>query len=367
MSKNLISLVVGARPNFMKIAPIVRELDKSSNFFNYRIIHTGQHSNKEMNEVFFTELGIPSPDVYLKGGGGNHSEQTSAIMISFEKECSKVRPDIILVVGDINSSLACAIVAKKMHIKLIHVEAGLRSGDREMPEEINRILIDSISDLFFVTEPTGVENLLLGGHSPGQIHFVGNVMIDNLFYQLKKLDKINTSIFTSQKILSKLKSYGVLTMHRPSNVDSFDALKNLSDTINKISKILPIIFPVHPRTKLQIEKFNIKFSANVFLIPSLSYMEFLNIWKDSKLVITDSGGLQEETTALGVPCVTLRHNTERPITLELGTNHLAGTNQQNILKIVSNILDKSKKPLTLPRFWDGKAAYRIVKVLKDFI
>ena len=365
MKKQLISLVVGARPNFMKIAPIIRELNKFSNIFSYRLIHTGQHNNNEMNDVFFEELGIPLPDVNLKVGSGNHSKQTSEIMIGFEKECAKLKPDFVLVVGDINSSLACAIVTKKLHIKLIHVEAGLRSGDREMPEEINRILIDSITDLFFVTEPTGVENLLLEGHSQEEIHYVGNVMIDNLFHQLKKLDKINTSIFNSQKLKSKLDSYCVVTLHRPANVDNSEVLKTLSDTINKISKILPVIFPVHPRTKLKIEKFNIKFSANVFLTPSLSYMEFLNIWKDSALVITDSGGLQEETTALGVPCVTLRHNTERPVTLELGTNHLAGTNQKNILKIVSNILDKSEKPANLPNYWDGRAANRILHVLKN--
>ncbi|MDC1387045.1 UDP-N-acetylglucosamine 2-epimerase (non-hydrolyzing) [Candidatus Thioglobus sp.] len=363
MNKKLISLVVGARPNFMKIAPIVRALKNNSDNFSYRIIHTGQHNNKEMNDVFFRELEIPPPDVYLKGNGGTHSEQTARIMIGFEQECVKSKPDIVLVVGDINSSMACAIVTKKMHIKLIHVEAGLRSGDREMPEEINRILIDSISDLLFVTEPTGLENLLFEGHSPDEIHYVGNVMIDNLFYQLKKMDNYDFSSLMSHSLKSSLDRYGVFTIHRPSNVDSYKVLERIIKSINEVSKILPIIFPVHPRTRLNIEKWKIKFDSNVHLITSLPYMEFLSVWKDSALVMTDSGGLQEETTALGVPCITLRNNTERPITLELGTNHLVGSPPVGLLKLVNDILIDTKNNITLPKYWDGKSADRIVQIL----
>ena len=363
MKKKLISLVVGARPNFMKIAPLVRALNNHSDNFSYQIIHTGQHNSIEMNEVFFSDLGIPSPDVYLKGSGGSHSEQTARIMIGFEQECVKSKPDIVLVVGDINSSMACAIVTKKMHIKLIHVEAGLRSGDREMPEEINRILIDSISDLLFVTEPTGLENLLVEGHSLDEIHYVGNVMIDNLFYQLKKMDNYDFSSLMSHSLKSSIGRYGVFTIHRPSNVDSYKVLEKIIKSINEVSRILPIIFPVHPRTRLNIEKWKIKFDSNVHLIPSLPYMEFLSVWKDSALVMTDSGGLQEETTALGVPCITLRNNTERPITLELGTNHLVGSPPVGLLKLVSDILTDAKKNITLPKYWDGKSADRIVQIL----
>jgi UDP-N-acetylglucosamine 2-epimerase (non-hydrolysing) len=317
-----------------------------------------------MNEIFFSELGIPIPDVFLKPIEGTALKKIARILEEFEKECAKNRPDIILVVGDVNSTLACAIVAKKLNIKLAHVEAGLRSGDRDMPEEINRIITDSISDLFFITEPVGVDNLLTEGHKSNSIYYVGNVMIDNLIYQKNKLNKYNPSIFESNKLKTSLNHYGVLTLHRPSNVDNFEELSQIIKIINKISKSLPIIFPVHPRTSFNLKKFNIKFSPNVYLLSSLPYMEFLNIWKDSALVLTDSGGLQEETTALGVPCVTLRNNTERPITIELGTNHLAGLNQKNILKIVATILEKKEKPAIIPKYWDGKAAYRIVKVLK---
>jgi len=365
MNKNLITLVVGARPNFMKMAPIIRELDKFSNIFSYRLINTAQHKDKEMNEVFFSELGIPSPNVYIKPIDGSPLKKIARIMEGFEKECVENRPDLILVVGDVNSTLACAIVAKKLNIKLGHVEAGLRSRDRDMPEEINRIITDSISDLFFITEPEGVDNLLTEGHDVNSIYYVGNVMIDNLIYQKNKLDNYDTSIFESNKLKNSLKRYAVLTLHRPSNVDNLEELTKISKTINKISTTLPIIFPVHPRTSYNLKKFNIKFSPNVYLLSALPYMEFLNIWKDSVLVLTDSGGLQEETTALGVPCVTLRNNTERPITIELGTNNLAGLNQKNILKIVSKILNESKKNTTIPQYWDGKAASRILKVLKN--
>ena len=349
MTKKTISLVVGARPNFMKIAPILRELDKASNELTYRLIHTGQHNSSEMNEVFFSDLGIPEPDVYLNGSGGTHAEQTARIMIDFEADCVNFKPDVVLVVGDVNSTLACAMVSKKLCIKLVHVEAGLRSGDYEMPEEINRVVTDSISDLFFVTEPSGVENLLHEGHDKDIIHYVGNVMIDNLIYQLTKLNTMDPSKFITNTLKNTLDTFGVVTLHRPSNVDNLEKLSDIMKAINKISNKLPIIFPVHPRTKKNLDKLNFELSPNIFMTPSLPYMEFLNLWMDAEVVLTDSGGLQEETTALGIPCITLRENTERPITVEKGTNRVVGTKYNNIIENVDDVLSPvSYTHLTLP-------------------
>lgn len=363
MNKKLIYLVVGARPNFMKIAPLVRALEKTSKNFRFRLIHTGQHNNSEMNEVFLADLGIPSPDVYLNGSGGSHAEQTAKIMIEFEKECMKIRPDFVLVVGDINSTLACAIVSKKLDINLIHVEAGLRSRDRKMPEEINRILTDAISDLFFVTEPSAVDNLVAEGHDLEKIYYVGNVMIDNLFYQLKKLSSIDQTNFDSYKLKSSLNRYGVLTLHRPSNVDRPEDLEGIIKSVNQVSKIIPIIFPVHPRTNITLKKCNIIFSSEVHLLPPLAYKEFLSIWKDSEFIMTDSGGLQEETTALGIPCVTLRNNTERPSTIISGTNRLVGSPPLGLSKTVKHILSEDKAGSKIPEYWDGLAAERIIEIL----
>jgi UDP-N-acetylglucosamine 2-epimerase (non-hydrolysing) len=365
MTKKTISLVVGARPNFMKIAPILRELDKASNEFAYRLIHTGQHNSSEMNEVFFSELGIPEPDVYLNGSGGTHAEQTARIMIDFEADCVNFKPDIVLVVGDVNSTLACAIVSKKLCIKLVHVEAGLRSGDHEMPEEINRMVTDSITDLFFVTEPSGVENLLHEGHNKAMIHYVGNVMIDNLIYQLTKLNTMDSSKFITNKLKNTIVKFGVVTLHRPSNVDNLEKLSQIIKALNQISNKLPIIFPVHPRTKLNLDKLDFELNPNIFITPSLPFMEFLNLWRDAEVVITDSGGLQEETTALGVPCITLRENTERPITVEKGTNRLVGTKYKNIIENVDDVLSQSFSNENVPKYWDGKASKRIIKVLLE--
>jgi UDP-N-acetylglucosamine 2-epimerase (non-hydrolysing) len=360
MNKTSISLIIGARPNFMKIAPIVRALKNTSEFFTYRLIHTGQHINKEMSEVFLDELGIPEPDAYLNGSGKTQSEQTAKIMVNFEKECSKFRSDIILVVGDINSSLACAIVAKKMHIKLVHVEAGLRSGDRDMPEEINRILIDSITDKYFVTEPEAIKNLINEGHNIDKIHYVGNVMIDNLFFQKEKLNNLPSVNFSTSKLKNKLNRYAVVTLHRPFNVDNKDILAGIVDSLNQISLSLPIIFPVHPRTRKNINKFKIKFNDNIFLTKPLSYLEFLNLWQDSDMVLTDSGGLQEETTALGVRCITIRNNTERPITVEKGTNILAGVAPNDILRAFNKANEKKIIKINKIELWDGNAALRII-------
>jgi len=361
MADNLY-LVAGARPNFMKIAPIVRALREHGGM-GFKIIHTGQHYDAEMNDVFFEELGIPQPDVFMGAGGGTHAQQTAKIMLGFEELCLSERPGLVLVVGDVNSTLACSIVAKKLNIPVAHVEAGLRSGDMSMPEEINRMVTDSISDFFFVTEPSGVDNLLREGKAKGQIHYVGHVMVDNLLYQRDKLEAMDRGAFESTGIKTRLGRYGVVTLHRPSNVDAQDALENIAGALREISKQLPLIFPVHPRTRANLDKFGVSLGEGVILTRPLSYMEFLNLWKDAELVLTDSGGLQEETTALGVPCITIRENTERPVTVDEGTNVLAGTNPRRIIGEAGKIMRGEGKQGRRPRLWDGSAAQRIVAIL----
>ena len=366
-SKKLIYIVGGARPNFMKIAPLIRALDNSEKL-EYRIVHTGQHYDHDMNDVFFKELGIPEPDYFMSAGGGSHSEQTSKIMLLFEKYCLDNRPDAVLVVGDVNSTLACSVVTKKLNIKLIHVEAGLRSNDKSMPEEINRIVTDSISDIYFVTESSGVDNLLVEGKSKNTIHFVGHVMIDNLFYQLDQL-KNNVEVVKSTTDFKNglniaAKKYGVVTLHRPSNVDNKYVLNGIVEALNEISLEIPLVFPVHPRTKAKIEEFDLQISNRIVTIKPQSYMNFLSLWKDAALVLTDSGGLQEETTALGVPCITIRENTERPITVKEGTNVLSGTNKDIIIEKTFDVLNDVPTTSRRPEKWDGKAAIRIVSVLE---
>lgn len=357
-----IYLIAGARPNFMKIAPIVRVLGTHKDV-SFKIIHTGQHYDREMNDVFFEELGIPKPDVFMGAGGGSHAQQTAKIMVDFEKVCQEDYPDLVLVVGDVNSTLACSIVAKKLNIPVAHVEAGLRSGDRSMPEEINRVVTDSITDFFFVTEPSGVANLLREGHLKETIHYVGHVMVDNLLYQRDKLQHTDTQAFESTALKARLGRYGVVTLHRPSNVDSAEALQKIGEALREISQHVPLVFPVHPRTQSNLEKFGIDLSEQIILTKPLSYMEFLNLWKDAQIVLTDSGGLQEETTALGVPCITIRENTERPITVEEGTNVLVGTNPKRILEEAHKVLRGEGKCGRRPELWDGKAAERIVKIV----
>lgn len=364
MSQNTIYLVAGARPNFMKIAPIVRAL-KADGRLGYKIIHTGQHYDREMNEVFFEELGIPQPDVFMGAGGGSHAQQTAKIMVAFEELCQAERPACVLVVGDVNSTLACAIVAKKLCIPVAHVEAGLRSGDRTMPEEINRLVTDSISDWFFVTEPSGVTHLRQEGKPDDAIHHVGHVMVDNLLYQAAQLDGADTSGFETTAFKTAHPQYGVVTLHRPSNVDDVTVMTRIGGAIRAISDRLPLIFPVHPRTRGNLEKFGIDLGPNVTLVGPQAYMAFLNLWKDARVVMTDSGGLQEETTALGVPCVTLRENTERPVTLDEGTNVLAGTDPAVIKAEVDKVLSGQGKQGRRPALWDGKAAERIVAILAD--
>jgi UDP-N-acetylglucosamine 2-epimerase (non-hydrolysing) len=354
-------LVAGARPNFMKIAPIVRALQAHGGL-GFKIIHTGQHYDREMNDVFFEELGIPAPDVFMGAGGGSHAQQTAKIMTAFEELCQANQPDAVLVVGDVNSTLACSIVAKKLNIPVAHVEAGLRSGDMTMPEEINRLVTDSISDWFFVTEPSGVEHLRREGKADSAIHHVGHVMVDNVLYQATKLAQ-SAAEFETSGFKQQNPRYGVITLHRPSNVDSAEMMARIGGALKEIAVELPLLFPVHPRTRGNLEKFGIDLGPHITLVGPQAYMAFLNVWKDAAVVLTDSGGLQEETTALGVPCITIRENTERPVTVEEGTNVLVGTDPQRIVTEARKILRGEGKEGRRPHLWDGKAAERIVEIL----
>jgi UDP-N-acetylglucosamine 2-epimerase (non-hydrolysing) len=357
-------LIAGARPNFMKIAPIYRT-SKQYGEVVCKIIHTGQHYDFEMSQAFFDDLGLPKPDFYLNAGSGTHAGQTARIMIAFEEVCLKERPDWVVVVGDVNSTLACSIIAKKMLIRVAHVEAGLRSFDLTMPEEINRMVTDAITDCFFATEESAVKNLVREGKRVDQIHLVGNVMIDNLFHQLKKLKEDSVENFPTFEVKRQNTPYLFLTMHRPSNVDDRETFSGIAEALNEISLGRPILFPVHPRTRKMIEKFDIRLSSNIHLLPPLGFRESLFLWKDAEVVLTDSGGLQEETTALGVPCITLRENTERPITIEVGTNLLAGTHRDSILNAYRAARYRGRKMSSLP-YWDGLAAERIWKILVRF-
>ena len=361
--KKRIALIAGARPNFMKIAPIMRALEPYRTSMEPILIHTGQHYDPEMSDVFFSDLGIRKPDKFLNCGGGSHAQQTARIMMAFEEVALGLEPHWVVVVGDVNSTAACSLVAKKLHMQVAHVEAGLRSGDRAMPEEINRIVTDSISDLFFVTEPAGEQNLLREGHSPEKIHHVGHVMIDNLLYQAERLAAEGGKELPFAAIKSRLKRYGVVTLHRPSNVDEPETLRPLMAALADISRSLPLVFPVHPRTRQRIDALGIGVPETLQLLPPLGYMDFLNLWKDAVVAITDSGGLQEETTGLGVPCVTVRENTERPVTVEEGTNVLVGRDFDQLRRVVADIMAGRSKQGRRPRLWDGKAAERICEIL----
>jgi UDP-N-acetylglucosamine 2-epimerase (non-hydrolysing) len=360
-----VHIVAGARPNFMKIAPLVRALRQQSRL-RWKLVHTGQHYDREMSDVFFEELGIPAPDVHFNCGGGSHAQQTARIMEAFETHCGQDRPDAVLVVGDVNSTLACSIVAKKACIPVAHIEAGLRSGDRAMPEEINRIVTDSISDLFFVTEPVGVDNLRREGHAEEAIFEVGHVMADNVIYQAQQLALAPRESYATESIKRELGGrFGVVTLHRPSNVDDPVTLARLVGVLNRVSEALPLVFPVHPRTRARMG--GLTLSKRIHLMPPQPYMSFLNLWSEATLVFTDSGGLQEETTALGVPCLTLRENTERPITVTEGSNTLAGTDPARIESLALHALQHGGKRGRKPALWDGHAATRIVNVLGGYL
>ncbi len=364
MKKPLIDLVAGARPNFMKIAPIVRAL-RAHGGLDLRLVHTGQHHDREMNDVFFEELGIPEPDVRLGCGGGTHAQQTGRIMAAYEELVAREKPACTLVVGDVNSTLACAIVAKKAGIPVAHVEAGLRSFDMAMPEEVNRLVTDAISDLFFVTEKSGVEHLAREGKPVERVFSVGNVMVDNLLYQAERLARMDASALESDPIKRRLGRYGVVTLHRPSNVDTEAGLRKVARALGEIAAEVPLVFPVHPRTRASLERFGIDLGPNVTLIGPQPYMSFLHLWKEAAVVLTDSGGLQEETTALGVPCVTVRENTERPVTVEEGTNVLAGTEPAAVVAAARAALAGRARHGRRPALWDGHAAERIVEILVE--
>jgi len=355
-------LVAGARPNFMKIAPIYRASLQHPRV-QCKIVHTGQHYDHSMSQTFFDELEIPTPDYSLDVGSGSHAVQTAKIMIAFEKVCAHESPDLVLVVGDVNSTLACAIVAKKAGIEVAHVEAGLRSFDLAMPEEINRMVTDAITDYFFVTEESGVANLLREGKPLPRIHAVGHVMIDNLLHQLERLKREGGTGLSVASLKDEAGTpYLFLTLHRPSNVDSAEAFQPIARAISRLAEERTIFFPVHPRTRGALEAFGISFPPAVRILPPLGYREALFLWKDAEAVLTDSGGLQEETTALGVPCVTVRENTERPITLEIGTNVLAGCSTDGILDGYHAALQK-RGNAQVPPLWDGKASERIWQIL----
>jgi len=362
--------VVGARPNYMKIAPIIRQFSAINNSLNHSlnenriqhmICHTGQHYDEEMSNIFFAELELPKPDFHLGIGAGTHSEQTGRIMIEFEKILLKEKPDLVIVVGDVNSTIACSLAAVKLGIKVAHIEAGLRSFDRSMPEEINRILTDSISDFLFVTEKSGLENLKHEGVDDSKIHFVGHVMIDNL---INYLPKIEISKTLNNYNLNK-NDYILVTMHRPSNVDDINKLNNLVNLLNNLAGKRKIVFPIHPRTMKNFRLYDLleTFSENIILTQPLGYIDFMALAANAELILTDSGGIQEESTYLNVQCITIRNNTERPITVEVGTNHLAGDNFAYAQQISMEILNGRKKKGQIPELWDGKASQRIAEIL----
>lgn len=364
--------VVGARPNFMKIAPVIRALREHSHSLNVVLIHTGQHYDEAMKAQFFEQLGIPEPDKDLEVGAGSQTEQTAEIMKRFEREVDEYQPVAVLVVGDVTSTLATALVAAKKHIPVIHVEAGLRSRDRQMPEEINRVLTDQLSDRLYITERSAEQNLQAEGISSDRVVFVGNVMIDTLHHNLPHAVKPQQTIPGAQwSIIEQAAGkFCLLTLHRPSNVDHPEILEKLLDAVGAIAQQIPVVFPVHPRTKGKIEAFGFTEKLQlpgIICLEPLGYLQMLGMMAHAKLVMTDSGGVQEETTALGVPCITLRENTERPITISEGSNTIVGRDTEKLKQLVSEILNSGGKQGRIPEYWDGKAAERIAADLIDWL
>jgi len=356
-----LTLIAGARPNFMKIAPIIDAIHKAKNEGKeifYRLVHTGQHFDRNMSNSFFEQLGIPDPDINLECGGGTQAEQTANIMTKFEKDLMINPCDLVLVVGDVTSTLACSIVAKKLHTKVAHVEAGIRSGDLTMPEEINRMVTDSIADYFFTTSEVANNNLKKAGIPDKRIFFVGNTMIDTLLKHELKFQKPNIW----DEIGLREKEYFIMTLHRPANVDKQNNLKHLIEKIVLGAKELPVIFPVHPRTAKILNGIEIK-TTNLYVIEPLGYFEFNYLVKYAKAVITDSGSITEETTVLGIPCFTMRNNTERPETVYLGTNELIGTNPDNLSPAFDKLFSGKWKKGSIPPLWDGYTGERIVNHL----
>lgn len=365
--------VVGARPNFMKIAPLMAAFRSQPDPIPARLLHTGQHYDAAMKESFFTQLGIPEPDIDLGVGSGSHAVQTAEIMKRFEPVLEAENPAAILVVGDVNSTIACALVASKKGIPVIHVEAGLRSYDRGMPEEINRVLTDQISELLFTTERDALLNLQREGISEERVVFTGNVMIDTLHHNLARAVPGNKTLAAAgadTAVLEASEGYAMLTLHRPSNVDDPAVLRRLLETLYAVSEQVPLLFPVHPRTRARIIDAGLAGlldSPRILQLGPLGYLEMLGMMRHARLVLTDSGGLQEETTALGVPCITLRENTERPITVEQGTNTVVGTDSSRIMAAVNDVLTTGGKQGRVPEYWDGKAAERIKAHLQKWL
>ena len=356
--KKIIS-VVGARPNFMKVAPVHKALLAFPQI-QHLICHTGQHYDKKMSDIFFNDLELPKPDFYLGVGSGSHAEQTAGVMVKFEKILIDENPDLVIVVGDVNSTIACSLTAAKMGIKIAHVEAGLRSYDNSMPEEINRVLTDRISDYLLVSEEAGLINLKKEGVDDSKVFFVGNTMIDSLINYLPKTQ--SSPIF---KNLGLDENYILITLHRPANVDSEDFIGELYSSLTKLSEHRKIVFPIHPRTKKNLELYNStqKLSKNIIFTEPLGYIDFLALISKAELIITDSGGIQEESTYLGVQCITVRNNTERPSTVKVGTNQLIGTDWQKVESAALGVLNGNKKLGKIPELWDGKAAQRIAEIL----
>ena len=360
--------VAGARPNFMKVAPIIRALRAHPAGFDHVLVHTGQHYDAKMSDSFFRDLSIPDPDFNLGGGSGSHAQQTAAVMTGIEPVLEEVQPDVVLVVGDVNSTVAAALTAKKLNLAVAHVEAGLRSFDRTMPEEINRLMTDAVSDLLFTTDRMADAQLIKEGAPAERIHFVGNVMIDSL---LANLAAAEARAYPVELGLAP-RRYAVLTLHRPSNVEDPKVLGGILDAIRDEVGDLPVIFPVHPRTRARIEAFGLadRFATTagqpgLFPTDPLGYVEFLSLNRTARLVLTDSGGLQEETTILGVPCVTIRENTERPVTVSEGTNHLAGTSPAGVRRAIGEALALDVSKVRRPERWDGRAAERIADALAN--
>lgn len=359
----LITIVAGARPNFMKIGPIIKAVKneqlKNINI-NFRLVHTGQHYDKKMSSNFFEELEIPDPDINLGAGGGSQAEQTACIMVKFEKDQIENRPDVVLVVGDVTSTMACTIVSKKLLIPVVHVEAGIRSGDMTMPEEINRIVTDSICDYFFTTSESANQNLLSNGVSIDRIHFVGNTMIDTLLQNTARMKQ--PDFWKSSNLNSR--SYYLLTLHRPANVDNIENLQEMLDTILKGTEGSLIVFPVHPRTRKQMEILEYS-NERLLQVDPMGYLEFIYMINNAKAIITDSGGITEEATVLDIPCMTLRNSTERPETITLGSNELVGTDPKNILPYLKKLQSGQWKKTTIPPLWDGHTSERIVDKLLE--
>ncbi len=357
MTPKKVTCVVGARPNFMKVAPVYRALQARG--LDVRLVHTGQHYDERMSEIFFNQLDMPRPDAFLGVGSGSHAVQTAKVLTSFDEDCDTFGPDLVLVAGDVNSTVACAMVAAKRGIAVGHIEAGLRSRDWAMPEEINRILTDALSDLLLTPSADGDENLGAEGVPSWRIYRVGNLMIDTLRRNLERA----RALPTLDELGLEAANYAVVTLHRPSNVDHPDQLARLFAALGKVAERLPIIFPIHPRTRQRLEAAGIDVAAGIELLEPLGYLQFLGSMASAKLVLTDSGGIQEETTALGVPCLTLRDNTERPITVDEGTNTLLGSDASKIVPAVDQILATGGKTGRVPDLWDGRSAERVADVV----